>query len=479
MSEQERMAAYRDQTQEGFQPVDDNGKPAPVDIDSDTGQPIRGGSVEPNDTTIDPKDGRPNDALGRTDSTEPEPGQAPKTVKDDAPPQKPGEGNYGRDQRNDIYENAKVGREQEANDEDSPGANYLAQLEAEAAAGTPGAPAPSDTGVDPEAQAVARAIEEEQNQDSGDADSGVQPAAEVDNPAKYYYIKVDGGRQVASEEEIRDAGGIEALQKSRSADLRFQDLATERRKLEQREADLDSRVEARVREEVRKLSPNQVPSTGDVPKTDRGTAGRETGVQAADVAQTIYDGDSEEAGNQLDRLIEERLAKRTSGSTVAGNNVREDEPVSKPVDGLDPGSHQPSVNRTREQVRANAVYVNNFPDLVEATAERPEIIRHATEEMKRRQADPVNAGRSLPELALEVGTDLRKLYMPPNGVSIKDVLPLEEAQGVVVAKRRLRGTQSSAAPSAHTSDAREDLPANYGQQHQTAFEAIKRSRGQK
>ena len=474
----------RDQGQEGFQPVDSDGAPVQsTDVDSGTGQKFTGTHMEPDEQTIvDPKDGKPNDALGRTDSDQPEPGKPAKTVKADGPAVP---GNYGRNQRDQIYKNASKEREVQVTDEDSPGHNYIEQLEAEAAGGTVDAPADGgEGGADPETLAAAKLIKQEQEGAEGEVETqpGDQSAdtSGVDTKEKHYYIKVDGGQQIASATQIRDAGGIDALQKSRSADNKFNDLATERRRFDAEKADFDNEVETQVRKLVRETL-NQVPSQGDVPGTDRGTAGRETGVKADEVAQAIYDGNTDDAGEQLRKLIRQELGTTTSDSTVASGNAREDELVAKVVASLDPpGSQkeQPSAVRSKEQVRANTVYRENFPDLVAAAEERPEIIQRAGAEMARRSVDPANTGRTLAELALEVGNELRTLYMPPEGVSLQDVLSAEDAKAVVVSKRRLRGTQTSAAASAHKPDASQDQSQPYGQKHQSAFDQIKKSRGQ-
>lgn len=466
--------------QEGFQPVDDKGNPVKsTDVDSDTGQQFSGTHMEPDERTVaDPKDGKPNDALGRTDSNEPEPGKPAKTVKADSPAVP---GNYGREQRNEIYKNASKERDAQVNDEESPGHNYLQQLEAEAAGGTtvelPGTD--PNKGVDPEALAVAKAIQQEQEGAEGDVDAEPTVTSEVDSTGKVYYIVVNGERQIATEAEIREEGGIEALQKSRSADIRQQDNATERRRIDADRADLTNQVATLVREEAAKLL-NQAPPKGNVPSTDRGTASDEAGVKAEEVAQSIYDGDSDSGGEKLNKLIRQVISESSSSdSTVASGDTRLDELVTKVSARLDPGQRETQpTSQPKEQVRANQVYHENFPDLVEATAERPEILERVKSEMARRRSDPLNKGRSLEIIALEIGNDLRKVFLPPTGVSLQDVLSTNDAKAVVVSKRRLRGTQTSAAATAHKPDVREDQTPQYGQSHGSAFQKIKESRNQ-
>ena len=464
---EDKMESFRDQgNQEGFQPVDSSGAPiASTDVDSDTGQTFTGTNMEPKDG-IDPLTGKPSGILGRTDSTEPEPGQASKTVKQNWSP-----GNYGRNQRDEIYKNSKAERQEQMTDEDSPGADYLQQLEREAAGGEPIAPQAGETGD--EIAATAKAIEQEQQQEQAGADGAIvepEDTSELTSKEKYYYIKVDGADQIASAAEIREAGGVDNLQKTRSANYRLQDNATERRILDQKQAELDQRESEIVARE-------KVPPQGKVPTPDPSTAGSETGVKAADVTQVIYDGDSETAGEKLMDLIKQTIASESS--TVAGSDTRQDKPVTTVVDGdRDPGQQPRQTRHTNEQLSANLVWNTNFSDLNEATTTRPEIMAHASAEMARRSSDPLNAGKALAESALDVGNDLRKIYMPPEGVSLSDVLSLDDAQAVVVSKRRLRGTNSAASATAHTVDARQDQKPNYGQGHQSAFAKLKKQRGQ-
>jgi hypothetical protein len=425
--------------------------------------------MEPNDNlpARDPETGLPVKDFDTT----PE-GEA-KTVTEDDPTAK--SRNYGNRQMDDIYNNSRATRDAQIADPDNPASDLIERLEAEAAGEEP----PDQTAagdVDEEAAAAARLIQEQQQEDQANAatrqdapQSGQQDQPSVENDDGFVYIKVDGENQVATLGEIREAGGVEALQKSRSSEQRFQEAATERRRAEA----LMDEVRTLIPQFIREERANQAPTTDGVPRTDRPSPAGEAGVTGQDVAESIFSGDTEDAGKKLEQIIAAAAGK----TTVEGSSPRDDELASKLMNrlGLSEHDQRPSNVRSPEQDLANQTYAQSFPDLVEAAESRPEIIEYGKREMARRRSDPLNAGKSLSQIALEVGADARQRYMPPAGAR---ELSADEIGLVVEKKRRLRGTTTTAAPSRAPTDGQPEKSPNIEQSRQNAFADIKKARGQ-
>jgi hypothetical protein len=474
-----RLEDYADQPPEGVAPEE----PGAETIDTNTGAAFQGTSLEPDETTrIDPQDGEVNDVLGRTDSSEPIPGEETKDYHENNQRGEPK--NYGKNQRDQIYKNAVEQRDGEVAEgvEQMEAGSLADRMEMEASGGQPRAP---EQPAGQDAQNPLEAAQRAEAEAAGGSDGGMTPTelvGDIDMENTRLTIRVDGEDQFATIAELVEAGGVESLQKERAAQKRLEQAATERRGLETEKRNLarqKTQLIAAIRKQV--ASGKEVPTSGGVPNADRQATSDGTDVEAVakEIADDMYQGNSEEGAQKLLSLI--RAETRRNGQASGTSKAREDELVSQRLKelGVDPSESAAAPGSQGEislaqQRQANYVYNANFADVVRAGKADPRINAAAQRKMAALLEAPENRGRPVDELVFEAGNAIRQNYLVPDGTK---VIPADELREILSRKRRLPpGARSQPAQYGVGGDAPEEVDRS--QATANAFARIKAARGQ-
>lgn len=281
------------------------------------------------------------------------------------------------------------------------GPDPYAGAEVDPATGQP-VVAPAEPGAEPPAAAAPPAVP------AAEPAPGQPAVAPVLDPnAEMTTIVVYGMREDVPTADINAAGGANAYQKNRAADIRLQRLSTYEASLRS----LDSQLSERAASLERGERPPAQPGTGITePSPTDAQGGTDVDVLAEGVARGVFSGDVDEAR----QTIAAALASVRDDAIRAAQTVVES---SVPT-----GPSPAELNAERQaRERANAVFRDEFSDL------NSDVLRKAVFSMVQEVAqDPIMLGRPLDEITREAGSRVRL------GAFGSDYVPNETAAVPVV-----------------------------------------------
>lgn len=227
-----------------------------------------------------------------------------------------------------------------------------------------------------------------------------QPAAPegVATTDELVTIRVYGQEQQVPHQEVVQAG-IETLQKERAADARLERVATYEREVRQYHGDCDA-----YREELRRGNASAVSPGETAPPAPPDPGAPEPALSddvLQEVATDIYSGEPERTVEGL---------KKFAAGVVQGRGNATPPSVDEIAEAVVPRALDAIVARDVEQERVNAneVFRDEYADI----HGNPDLMAVAQYRMGVLHEDPANEGRSMLDLAREVGAAVRQQYLP-------------------------------------------------------------------
>lgn len=239
-----------------------------------------------------------------------------------------------------------------------------------------------------EARALAERMEKEKDKpESTNKDSGSEPdALTPKDPDAKVQVKIQGKEYTVPQQDVDDAGGIEAYQKSRAATLRLQRIAT-------LEKALTAKPEASDQPETQQADP----SSDGLDEADISTI-REK------VLEAMVNGEDMEA---VDKVLEEALS---SGRKSKPKSTPKPEQPRSEVGETERAiirEAQEELNRMYEEdrVATNEMMRREYSDIMGD----PDLMALAQQRFAMLSANPDNAGRTQKELARESAEHIRSI----------------------------------------------------------------------
>lgn len=273
-------------------------------------------------------------------------------------------------------------------------------------------------------------------------------------------VKILGKHYDVPQQDIDDAGGLEAYQKNRAATIRLQ-----------RAAILEQRVTQRVSATV---SPPQPEEQEADPSTD-GQSEADISVDAlqAEMMDVVIDGNEDD----IKRWIEQRLTK-------AQQPAKPTPPAEEPRPAVSESPEDSEIltelqsQRELDIEETNHMMNEEFPDIMKgsqpsATELERRRLADAQEYFQVLASDPHNEGRSQKEMAREAANRARRIRYPEEETS-QPVPPIEqERRKRVIRKRRL--PQASRADTGAPSNRKQEKKVPSRKDH---FRRLRRAAGQ-
>lgn len=290
-----------------------------------------------------------------------------------------------------------------------------------------------------------------------------ESAKEVDDQGQQWVrIKVDSQEQYATVAEVEEAGGVEALQKSRAADLRLQDQAIQAAALRAQEAELAERARELEQREAALSTQAAPPSPGGPPAGSEEDLNR----RVEDLTDRLLSGDEARTREAVRELLS---PQRPQTSTTA--DPKATATAAAPGPGAQaPATTQAAPSLPKAQIEANAHFRAKFGEIL---ADKPAEMGYVRDRIRYLSAMEENRGKPLTQLVDEAATYVIRTYLPPQGVS---VLPAEEVRKRISAKRRTPGP-SRATQAAPGSQGKEP-ELTREQKRKQAIEQSRKERGQ-
>lgn len=260
--------------------------------------------------------------------------------------------------------------------------------------------------------------EEIVNEEVDEAPHSLPPPA----PDAKVNVKVLGKQYAVPQQDIDDAGGLEAYQKTRAATIRLQRAATLENRMLQQQQELAQQHEEQ---------PEEDPSTDDLGEADVDSLREE-------LLDTVLDGTKED----INKWIEEQLASRAAKTP---SPPPKPDPSPPTVSTVAPSETQQELQRQFEDDRqeANAMMKQEYRDIMHD----PELMGLAQQRFRVLFTDPNNEGRTQKELARESAEYVRSLGrrlvtdVPPNPTE-------QKRQARITRKRKLPQPSRADAPRA-------------------------------
>lgn len=281
---------------------------------------------------------------------------------------------------------------------------------------------------------------------------GAAPAREAGNPASYQSagdervkVKVLGQEFEVPRQDVEDAGGLVAYQKSRAASMQLQQAARERAELK---AERD-RIEAAKREiEQQRASAGRKAPASNAPggtpgaaPTQQGGAGDGADVeeQAQAIAADLYSGDPKRARAAIAKVLQ---ASRAPVNTLdpeavarqAAELLKAQDAATPHATPKTPPTSDPALDEEIKEL--NAYMADRFADLLND----PALKQQALEEFQRLRAMPENRHRRLVDLGRDAANKVlatgpnpraqvaeRKRSLPPALTGTQAHRPVESA----------------------------------------------------
>lgn len=363
------------------------------------------------------------------------------------------------DRRREIYAKSKENRTQDLgeNDQMSPSSQrlaYIMELESQGLNEDEIAQALVEQYGDEATNPLAH----EEPADDPDPEPSAAPASQspehVDNTApEYVKIEVDGEEQWATYDEVEKAGGVEQLQKDRTADARFRAAKALSVFNEQQAEQL-----ARERQELERLRAN--PPTPPPGGSQTQVLEEDLERRAEALTEDLISGDEERTKEAVKKLL--------SGEARPQPTTAEPEPTQP----SQPPQQQPGQGGlSQEQIQANAYFAAKFEDLAADKTLTARVSGYLSQE---RMLSPE---KSLVDIVQEAGDYVRRTYVGPKGTDGNRVLTAEE-----ISRRRTRSKQSMSqatpANAQRQPASTRQRPMTESERRSAAVQQIKRGRGQ-
>ena len=282
-------------------------------------------------------------------------------------------------------------------------------------------------------------------------------------------VKVYGETYEVPRQDVDDAGGIEAYQKARAANIRLQDLAT-------KEADLRKREKA-LRDQEKRSKPSEKqadPSHAD----GRGDADAEVDSLTRELLTTVVD--SEADPDAIKDWVRKNLSE--ARAKVAAEQAPPSDPAEQQSIELSPAEQELRDEMMRDRIAANRMMREEFPDIIADQRAKARgdgvdgLFVIARQRYERLARDPSNAGRTQREIAREAALWARRASntqpaprerRQPNAVE-------EERQQRIVRKRKLPQPSRADARKPHQPEQPEKSTQQRRREH---FARIRRAQG--
>jgi len=231
---------------------------------------------------------------------------------------------------------------------------------------------------------------DEQEHGQGDTGKEIQPSAKDALPADDSDITVDvvvlGRTLSVPKQDVDDAGGVEAYQKSRSATIKLQRAAT-----------LEERARALLTQS--KTEPPQSGAQQDDPSTD-GLSDADIDSLHEEMMDVVVDGTVDEMKAWLQKRLlkpktQPKPAAPSTESVEAAPQVKSDSEAAKEL----------REQYERDRVEANTMMQSDYKDIMAD----PELLALAQQRFKTIKANPNSEGRTQKEMAREAANFVRNL----------------------------------------------------------------------
>jgi len=264
-----------------------------------------------------------------------------------------------------------------------------------------------------EAKAVAKAMAEEQEDEPGDEpeseSKGADEKATDDRVANdMVEVVIYGRRYQVPQADIDRAGGVEAYQRTRAANMRMAEAAKLEQRARRREQEAARREkELQDREKRQERSSHPEPSKGSEPPDEGAQQIRKEDrkEQVTAIVERIFSGDKDKASTAIEEILDsvdhkpavspEEIAK------MAADQLRAEREAEQATAQQEKDSAEAAweAELSSQQQEVNRVMSDEYADILRDDL-RLEVARARFNKLR---DQPINAGRSLPDIAREAG----------------------------------------------------------------------------
>lgn len=328
----------------------------------------------------------------------------------------------------DIYAKAKTGRSAEMDEDVSSMTEqgkleHLQRLEAEAGgrpdpfAEDPNAPPPDDSTAGEPPVTPTQTPDVPPPPAATPQVATQNPSEGIDAASETTTITVYGMREEVPTADVNAAGGIDAFQKSRAADIKLERAATYEASLRQYESQLSERA---ANLEQRGTQTPAQDGTGLTESSPTDAQGDTADIDALSgiLTDAVYGGDREETQKQFASVL----------GSVRADAIRTVQAQAQQSAPSGPTAEQQAAE-LRSKQEANAVFRDEFPEL------DTQVLRDATFAMvKQVAADPMMINRPLSEITREACSRVRSDVFPNAGPKDPVVTPVTQTANPLISE---------------------------------------------
>lgn len=261
------------------------------------------------------------------------------------------------------------------------------------------------------AERMAKAMEDEASGDDDDPEPETKPSNDKQVADQLVDVVIYGRTYSVPQRDIDKAGGLEAYQRIRAANIRFQEAAATRKRAQRQEQELKKREEElkKLEKELKERSSRTASKDAEPPATGAHEEAetKDRAVKVKEIVDGIFSGkeaDAEAAIQKILDSVESRpslSAEQVADMVLEKLNSEQQQSEQQTQDDEEQAFFQESKRRVNQVMREEYSDVMAVPLLRNVALMRFQELRN----------DPANAGRDWADLAREAGDQAKKIQV--------------------------------------------------------------------